>query len=540
MSRPNPLILAAGLLLFIAVFGGLPVLKGGLYLDAHEGDSYHLLDILLRIEAGFAPHLDFSTPLGVFAFLPISAFLKAGFSVGEAMIFSQLAVAIMLLPAVVYVGVTRFSRPLAFLFGVLTLGLVLSLSFGGTSSGTSISMHYNRWSWAVAFVAVVLALVPARGPGGGKVDCALIGLCGAVLALTKITFFVALAPGVVVVVGMRWKVPGLVVMGAAGLVLAAVVTLAFGPAFWADYLADLRLVSASEVRPSVGVPLATIIAGAPFLGATVLGVAAYVLLRRIGDDLAALALVLLVPGFIYVTYQNFGNDPLWLWLLAVLLMALRPVAGRASLKGHDLRGIMAGAAVAALALSFPSLVSHATSTLRHASYDTSQYRPMIPAVEAHQDIFIREGRAFKMTANVNRDQELESWARYSELAKRGPLPEFEGLTFPYCNWLAGTLASLERMAEDLAEAGLPSGSQLFVTDNLSALWLFGDFAPTTGGAPWYYGGLSGFENADYVVIPKCALVARVRGIMIGDLKGSGAGFSLVRDNEILALFKVER
>ena len=68
MSRPNPFVLAAGLLLFVAVFGGLPLLKGGLYLDAHEGDSYHFLDILLRIDAGLVPHVDFPTPLGILAF----------------------------------------------------------------------------------------------------------------------------------------------------------------------------------------------------------------------------------------------------------------------------------------------------------------------------------------------------------------------------------------------------------------------------------------------------------------------------------------
>lgn len=539
MSRPNPLVLAASLALFIAVFGGLAVMKGGLYLDAHEGDSYHLLDILFRIEAGHVPHLDFSTPLGVFALLPITGFLEAGFPVGQAIIFSQLAVAALLLPAVVYVGWTRLSAPLALAFGAVTLGLVLSLSFGGTSEGTSISMHYNRWSWAVAFVAVALAVLPPGERGSGTIDCLLIGVCGALLALTKITFFVALGPGVLVAVWMRWRWRGLVFVCAGGLAVAVAVTAFLGIGFWSGYLADLALVSASKVRPSVGVPLAKVVAGAPFLGATLLGVVAYVLVRRMGDDLAATALVLLVPGFIYVTYQNFGNDPLWLWLLAVLLFALRPEAGAGALRGHDLRGLMSAAGVAALALAFPSLVSHATSTIRHAGYDTAVYRPMIPRMAGHQDIFVREGRAFKMTANVHRDRELESWARYSEPAGRGPLPEFQGLTFPYCNWLAGTLAALERMAEDLADAGLQPGSRLFVTDNLSALWLFGDFAPTPGGAPWYYGGLSGFENADYVVIPKCALVARVRGIMIDDLNASGAGFSLVRDNEILSLFRIE-
>ena len=539
MSRPNPFVLTAGFLLFIGVFGGLPLFKGGLYLDAHEGDSYHLLDILFRMEAGLRPHLDFSTPLGAFSFAPISAFVKAGVPVGQAILYSQLLVALLLLPSVVYVAHSRFSGALAVAFGVVTLGLILSLSFGGTSEGTSISMHYNRWSWAVAFVAVVLALVPARGRPLDTVDCALIGIFGAALALLKITFFVALAPGILVVLWMRWRLRGVIVAALAGLVVALLVTLVYGPSHWAGYLADLRLVSASKVRPSVGVPLAKIVASAPFLGATIIGVLSYVLMRRLGDNLVSLALVLLVPGFIYITYQNFGNDPLWLWLLAVLLVALRPEAGRATLAGQDLRGLMAGAGAVAIALSFPSLVSHATSTLRHASYDTAGYRPMLPRMEGHQDIFIRNGRAFNMTAMVHRDRDLESWARYSDLAKRAPLPEFQGVTFDHCNWMAGTLASLETMTDDLS-ADVPKGSQLLVADNLSALWMFGDFEPLQGGAPWYYGGGTGFENADFVVIPKCALVARVRGIIIGDLNASDLPFTLVRENEVLALFKADR
>ena len=39
---------------------------------------------------------------------------------------------------------------------------LLALSYGGATSGATISMHYNRWAWAVTFVALALALLPAR------------------------------------------------------------------------------------------------------------------------------------------------------------------------------------------------------------------------------------------------------------------------------------------------------------------------------------------------------------------------------------------
>ena len=69
--------------------------------------------------------------------------------------------------------------------------------------------------------------------------------------------------------------------------------------------------------------------------------------------------------------------------------------------------------------------------------------------------------------------------------------------------------------------------------------MFGPFDTLEGGAPWYYGGLTGLENADYVLIPKCSFVARVRGIMVEDLQTANATYDLVRDNALYALFAVD-
>ena len=64
------------------------------------------------------------------------------------------------------------------------------------------------------------------------------------------------------------------------------------------------------------------------------------------------------------------------------------------------------------------------------------------------------------------------------------------------------------------------------------------FAPPENGAPWYYGDLSGLDNSDYVLIPKCGFVGRVRSVMIDDLNASDRDFELVRDNDLYALFSV--
>jgi hypothetical protein len=539
MSRPNPFVLAVGLLLIVAAFGGLPLVKGGLYLDAHEGDSYHFLDILLRIEAGLIPHVDFPTPLGLLAFYPISVFMSAGFTAGQATILGQLSVALILLPLVVYVGVTRLSRPLAWLFGLLTLGLAVSLSYGGANGGASISMHYNRWAWAVSFVAVALALLPASGRDRPVLDSALIGLLGGVLAMIKATYFVALAPGIAVAVLMRWRGAGMISAILGGFVVALVVTVAFGPSIWPAYVSDLVTVLRSDVRPFVGVPLNTIISGASFVGITVLGVAMALMVRRSGQDAAGLAVLLLVPGFIYVTYQNFGNDPQWIWLLGIVIFALRPAPETTEVAGHDLRLVMGGAAWVALALNFPSIVANVTSTANHAAFDTSRFIPMLPREMGHQDIYIRKDRAYTMTAQVHLDREQDEWAEFSDTVQREPLIAFEGVTLPQCEWMAGSRAYFERLSRDLVEAGFGAGSQLYVTDILSAFWMFGPFDTLEGGAPWYYGGLTGLENADYVLIPKCSFVARVRGIMVEDLQTANATYDLVRDNALYALFAVD-
>ena len=59
----------------VAVFGTILLMKGGLYLNRHEGDALHLIEIVRRMSLGQWPHLDFVTPLGIAGFWPIAAFM---------------------------------------------------------------------------------------------------------------------------------------------------------------------------------------------------------------------------------------------------------------------------------------------------------------------------------------------------------------------------------------------------------------------------------------------------------------------------------
>ncbi|MEL7117621.1 MAG: hypothetical protein AAGP08_18885, partial [Pseudomonadota bacterium] len=194
MSKANPIVVFLFILVVIAGMGGIALLKGGFYVAKHEGDTLHLLQIVFRMADGEWPHLDFMTPIGVLAFAPIAAFVNAGFGVGAAILWAQIAVALGLALPTFWAAYTRFSNGLAYLFALTVMVLCLALVHGQTDQLVSISMHYNRWAWAVSYIVVVLAVLPAMRGGTGLVDGVILGLGLAALALCKVTYFVAFAP----------------------------------------------------------------------------------------------------------------------------------------------------------------------------------------------------------------------------------------------------------------------------------------------------------------------------------------------------------
>jgi len=508
MSKVNPAKLLGFLVAVLAVMGGLAVLKGALLIGKHEADTLHLLQVVFRMDAGQWPHLDFMTPIGVLAFVPITFFMGQGAGVGHAIIYAQIALGMVLLPAVWWVGFSRMQGLVAYLFGGVVLVLVLALAFGLSEPTISISMYYNRWAWAISFVAIAVAILPTLGRARPMIDGGIIGLCMVALLLLKMTYFVGFAPAVIVGLAVRKSHKALGVALLVGLIVMGIVTLFMGLAFWQAYLADLLAVAGSDVRPQPGESLATVIMGPAYLGGTLVAVLGVLLMRQTEDQASGVALLVLVPGFIYVTFQNFGNDAQWLGLLAVLLFALRPAVGALNSRGWNLRGALTMVAVAALVMAAPSLINLASSPFSHFRQNAAWYEPVLPRMQAHHDIMVPTVRTSRVEGRVAMlDVGLH---HLTEGAMREKPASLLGEGLPRCELEMGLPGWIDAIAQDLERTGLTKDKQMFVADAFSSHWLFGDLAPLQGGAPWYYGGLPGIEAADYLLVPLCPAEPDIR------------------------------
>ena len=116
---------------FVTLMAAVTFWPGAYYIRLHEGDTLHLISILLRMEEGQRPHLDFMTPIGALAFAPIVLFMKAGFGVGTAILAAQYLVVALLAPAIWWVALSRYPGRLAWLFAGVAMTLILGMMFGG-------------------------------------------------------------------------------------------------------------------------------------------------------------------------------------------------------------------------------------------------------------------------------------------------------------------------------------------------------------------------------------------------------------------------
>lgn len=525
----------------IAVLGGSVLAKGGLYVDLYEGDVFHLIDIILRINAGQIPHIDFSTPLGIAAFYPIFVFTKLGLGIGMAFAIGQILVAALLFPVVMRIGISRLGGLSAWLFGLVVMSMVLALVHGEDQMAQSVSMYYNRWAWALAFSAIFLAAIPAHeGQDRPWFDGALIGLMLAVLALLKLTFFISFALPVCIALMLRGGGRTLLVALFSGIIVAAAVFAVFGVDLYWGYMRDLLSVAQSPTRAAPGVDLTEVLNGPRFLIATLTLVLSIIVLRQGGQGRAGLVLLLLAPGFMYVTYQNFGNDPKWLLFLCIYLMAHRPARGTRVIFNADARNATGALALVCFCLIAPSFQNMATSPLRHFAEDETGYQLQLDNTALTRDIWVYSDRVAVLQERTYVVDRLPAVANYG-LPVTDPVM-FLGESLPRCQMHAGDSMMHAYMADRLKEApfGFGSDAQFFVTDLSTVIWMEGGFAPLKGGAPWYYSGAPGIENADAIVIPLCPIDTRAQANALDVLEKANLVLEPVIRDEVMWVYKIKK
>lgn len=539
MSRARTGLLFAIMALAVVVFGGVPLLKGAFYLGKHQGDAMHLAELVLRMADGQLPHLDFMTPIGFLAIYPIALFVKMGFGLGHAIFYAQLLVALVLFLPAFHVAKSRLNGIWPYAYGAFVILLCVALVHGEAQNAISISMHYNRWAWAIAYVIVPLALLEPHGERRPKLDGALIGAGLAVLVLMKITYFVALAPGLLVALLARRNWQMILAAIVAGLAVAAAMTAYAGPEFWFAYLGDLLTVAQSPERQAPSEDFVGVLTLPMYLGASMAIIVAVIFLRESGRKVEGMALLFLMPGFFYITYQNFGNDPQWLYLLAMLLFVLRPGDKTVNGLGWNMHSAFGYLGTLALALGLPSALNLAYSPFRHLASETEGTVPLLSHLAVHKDLRTLAQLIDTVNVKMPYDGDGQPYAAYREQAKRPDPTVLNGETLPECQLEGGTAAWFELVSADLEKAGY-GGASLTGTDLYSAYWMFGNFKSVKGAAPWYYGGLSGAENADYVVVPLCPMQLSLRAQMLKALADDGWVLHEVRRTELYILVEARK
>lgn len=515
MGRPSARSYLAFLVIIFLLQSALLLGKGILLIDQHEGDALHLLQIILRMGQGEWPHLDFMTPIGVLAFAPSAWLMSLGLGAGHAIMGGMVLFAMALLPAIWWVGFSRLTTLAALLFGAFIIILTTALVYGGPTQVASISMFYNRWAWAVSGLLVLIAILPAARQNQAA-DGMVVGLGFAFLALSKITFFAAFLPAVLIALILRrqWRALIVAVLSGAGVVIA--VTLVGGVQFWGAYLHDLRLVAGSGIRPQPSSSLAGLLIGPEFLAANVCLISAIILVRQAGRGVAGVILLLCAPAFVFVTYQNWGNDPKWLALLAIILFSLRPERRIRNGLGWDVSHAMAVVGLISTALIFPSLFNLGFADLRHARLSRDGFFQVLPG-HKNGDIAMKIDRMYAPARRAAFELSNPKIRALVDQATGATTDELFGQPLKKCKLQMGLVGVLHQMARDLGALTATKGKTIFTADTFSNLWMFGDTKPLIGGAPWYYGGGVGMDRADFILIPLCPVTPRARTLVLREI-----------------------
>jgi hypothetical protein len=205
--------------------------------------------------------------------------------------------------------------------------------------------------------------------------------------------------------------------------------------------------------------------------------------------------------------------------------------------GWDLRQAMMIAGVGLLALSAPSLLNLAYSPFRHMRTDEARYVPFFPNMQEDQSLMVPRVRAKRFDVKQAADGPGAAFAKWADPEMRAKPTVLDGETLPQCNLELGFVGHFTAMSDRLAADGYGAGARIFTADIIAPLWLYGETERLEGGAPWYYGGLTGFEQADYLLVPLCPIFAKVRGIVLDEVAEMGSPLREVNRNALYILYR---
>jgi len=530
--------LAVFMLVALAIFS-LPTLwASGLFLSKHEGDMIHLLQIVLRMADGDLPHLDFMTPLGVLGFAPAALLVSLGMGAGMAMIWSQILFGLVVLPCAWWAAHSRISGTAAYFFGAIVMLLCVALMQGTHETNVSLSMHYNRWCWALSFVAISVAVMPASQPRP-VVDGVVIGLMMSLILLIKATYLIGFAPAIILGLLLNKNAKALGVSIGVGLIVLALMTVFTGLEFWLAYIRDLLSVATSEQRAGASLPIVDVIATPAYIPATAVLLAGVIFMRQTGQPTLGLNLLILAPGFWYVTYQNYENEPQWLILLAILLWSARPAEDVVNHHGWNMRYLTGVTALIAAALIAPTVINLAYSPFRHMQASADEFSPILENQPQHDDFQLFNIRVFRMDQRMAAPVNVEGGEAFSELAKRKKPSEWQGQVWPYCTTDVGFPNWYRTIASQLEDGGFGS-AKILMADILSPLSIFGQFPALQRGAPWYYGNLVGLPDADYVLVPFCPIADETRAAILKEMAEISVPTEEAQRTDLYVLYRIAR
>lgn len=510
--------------------------NGDFLVNAFEGDAFHLAAGVFRLLDGEVQHLDFHTPLGVLAFLPARILMSAGLGFGMAAAYSNLLVALAFMPVLIWVGETRFSGALRYGFAFVILLLFLALVRGGPDTReVGIALYYNRWCWAVSGLAIALVLLdgPDR-PKAHLLDGVFLGVCFGFLALTKATFFIFLAPAVVIGLVARRRLETLsAAVATGGVILVTFLGLTGGTEVAQAYIGDLQAVVTGNLRtvPSQGIP--GVVMSPEKLASSIAVLVAAVGLRRAGYRAEGLFLFFLFPGLALVTVQNWGNFGQWSFYLGLILWA-RIAQGDRRKPAHLVR--MCGLAITVTAL--PQIMGMSDSLVTHKLLQQRSF------VSVFDDPRLAD---FKFSRSRLASSQMRSSVLYGyEEQYIGDLDppdygSFQGQELVNCALKQGIGSYVKAIADDLAARDDVRGKQVLHASASTFFWLFGGTERLTNGQLWYYGGDTGFAEAEYFVLPFCVLGTSglvARRVMVEELESNDEhNFSEVDRNELFVLYR---